>query len=116
MLTQEVICPYCSSEFSAAVWVDSRCEKCGGNYYWSMESNTSLTDSWHVISWDRDKSIYVATTLANWEQARAFINFFKSLQIPIAFDWTVWGEEIANNKTSRDINPDSLQQKALCEH
>jgi hypothetical protein len=81
-----------------------------------MESNTSLTDSWHVISWDRDRSIYVATTLANWKRARAFIDFFKSLKIPIAFDWTIWGEEIAAGKTPRDIDPDSLQQKALREY
>jgi hypothetical protein len=116
MLTQQITCPYCSSEFLAAVWVDGKCEKCGGNYYWSMESNGNLTDSWHVISWDRDRSVYVATTLANWKQARAFIDFFKSLNIPIAFDWTVWGEEITTGNTPRDVDPDSLQQKALCEY
>ena len=79
-----------------------------------MESNGDLSDSWHVISWDRDKSIYVATTLTNWRRARSFIDFFKSLQIPIAFDWTIWGEEIG--KAPRDIDPDSLCQKALREY
>jgi hypothetical protein len=116
MLTQEITCPYCNFDFSAAVWVDGKCDKCGGSYYWSIESNDDFTDSWHIISWDRDKSIYIATTLANWKRARAFIDFFKSLQIPIAFDWTIWGEEITANKTRRDTNPDSLQQKALCEY
>ena len=114
MLVQEVTCPYCSYEFSATIWIDGRCEKCGGNYYWAMESNDDLTDSWHVISWSRDRSLYVATTLSNWERARSFINFFKSLGIPIAFDWTPWGEELG--KTPRDIDPDSLCQKALCEY
>lgn len=56
----------------------------------------------------------MATTLSNWERARAFISFFKILNIPIAFDWTPWGEEIG--KTPRDVDPDSLCQKALCEY
>jgi len=114
MLTQELTCPYCSNELVAAVWIDGQCERCGGNYYWSMESNNDLTDSWHIVSWDREKSIYVATTLSNWKRARAFLDFCRSLKIPISFDWTVWGEEIG--KGPRDLNPESLRDKAQYEY
>jgi hypothetical protein len=116
MLTQEITCPYCNSDFTAAVWVDGSCEKCGGNYYWSMEFNNDLTDGWHAIEWDRSRSIYIASTLSNWKRARSFIDYFKSFDIPIAFDWTIWGEEIFATKAPRDLDPDSLREKALCEY
>jgi hypothetical protein len=116
MLTQNLTCPYCSSEFSAAVWVDGKCDKCGGNYYWSMEFNKDLTDGWHVIEWDKKKSIYIASTLSNWERVRAFVRCFKRLDIPIAFDWTTYGEEIFSIRAPRDLDPISLRQKAFCEY
>jgi hypothetical protein len=119
MLTSEITCPYCNFEFSAAVWVDGSCEKCGGNYYWSMESNQDMTDAWHIVEWDRQKSLYIATTLSNWCRAQSFVHFFTSLGIPIAFDWTEWGKEIfdgCKTKEERDIDPVSLRGKALNEY
>ena len=116
MLTSEVICPYCNFEFSAAVWVDGSCEKCGGNYSWSMEFNDTMTDGWHVINWSEKKSLYIATTLSNWSRAANFIHFFKSFDIPIAFDWTEFGKEIFETKSPRDVDPVSLREKALNEY
>jgi hypothetical protein len=114
MLTSTITCPYCNSEFSAPVWIDGSCEKCGGNYYWSMEFNEELTDGWHVIEWDQSKSVYVATTLSNWRRARAILDFCRSLKIDISFDWTIWGEEI--EKGPRDLDSKSLREKALQEY
>jgi hypothetical protein len=81
-----------------------------------MESNEDFTDGWHVIEWDTNKSIYVASTLSNWKRAREFIDLFKKSGIPIAFDWTIWGEEIFANQAQRDTNPTSLGEKALNEY
>jgi hypothetical protein len=116
MLTSEITCPYCNFTFAAAIWVDGSCEKCGGNYYWSMESNQDTTDAWHVVEWDQKKSLYIATTLSNWKRAANFIHFFSGVGVPIAFDWTPWGREIFEAKTKRDINPTSLCKKAINEY
>jgi len=116
MLTSTITCPYCNFEFSTAIWVDGQCEKCGGNYYWSMEFNSDMSDGWHVIEWDKNKSIYIASTLSNWSRVRTLINYFKSFGIPISFDWTEYGEEIFNTKAQRDLNPISLCKKASNEY
>ena len=115
MLKSPITCPYCKLEFLAAVWVDSHCESCGATYSWSMEFNKDFSDGWHVVEWNDNRSIYVATTLSNWRRARAFIESFKKAGISIAFDWTKWGEEISLGTSPRDVDPTSLQQKALTE-
>jgi len=116
MLTSEIACPHCGFEFTAPIWIDGHCENCGSNYYWSMEFNDDLTDGWHVLSWTANRSLYVASTLSNWKRVRAFIEYFKSLNIPIAFDWTSHGEDIFHLLKPRDLDPVSLQEKALDEY
>ena len=113
MLKSLITCPYCKLEFSALVWVDGNCTSCGANYCWSTEFNEDFSDGWHVVNWDISRSIYVASTLSNWKRARDFIKLFRKAGITIAFDWTKWGEEI--DLSPRDIDPISLQRKALAE-
>lgn len=116
MLTQDVSCPYCSHNFQAIVWADGSCEKCSGNYYWSIEVNQDLSDSWHVIEWDHPRSIYIASTLSNWCRAKKFIDYLQKYKIPIAYDWTPFGKEIFCDKAPRDLNPASLSAKAINEY
>jgi hypothetical protein len=81
-----------------------------------MEFSADFTDGWNVIEWDRFRSLYIASTLSNWKRVRSFLDYFRKLGIPIAFDWTIWGEEIFTGDKPRDIDPLSLREKALCEY
>jgi len=61
-----------------------------------------------------NKTVYLASTLANWARVREIKKILEDNGITITMDWTLWGEQIFSDScdTKPDFDPDVLGEKA----
>lgn len=48
----EIVCPFCETEFSGEEWVDGECPNCNKPYWWEKSFSEDFSDAWVTVEWE----------------------------------------------------------------